>query len=38
VLGILVWLLVVLLGLGALWEALRVRPPRMPAVVDTPAS
>lgn len=31
VLGILVWLLVVLLGLGALWEALRVRPSQVPA-------
>ena len=31
VLGILVWLLVVLLGLGALWEVLRVRPSQVPA-------
>lgn len=31
VLGILVWLLVVLLGLGALWQAFRVRPSQVPA-------
>jgi hypothetical protein len=30
VLGVLVWLLVILLGLGALWQAPRVRPSRAP--------
>jgi hypothetical protein len=31
VLGVLVWLLVVLLGLGALWQAFHVRPAQAPA-------
>jgi hypothetical protein len=31
VLGVLVWLLVLLLGLGALWQAFRIRPSQVPA-------
>jgi cytoskeletal protein CcmA (bactofilin family) len=31
VLGVLVWLLVMLLGLGALWQAFRIRPSQVPA-------